>query len=144
MLLPCTSCRRHVRVEATTCPFCAGALALVAPAARTLPRLSRSAIVALGTTAILAGCGGDDGGQVAALYGVPPTDTGLAADTGATADTGTADTTTADTSTPADSGTDTGSTPDARDAASDARDGSTDTGDVGIAPPYGIPPSDGG
>ena len=134
MLAPCTHCRRHVRVDASACPFCAGPLALVAPMPRTLPRLSRGGLVALGASAILAGCGGD-GGQVAAMYGVPPMDTGLAADTGSP------DTSAADTA--ADTGTaDTGAV---RDGAADARDAATDTGDTGgFAPPYGIPPSDGG
>ena len=136
-LLPCTHCRRHVRADAGTCPFCAGALSLVAPELRPVHgRLLRGAVFALGATAIVAGCSSGDGGQVSALYGVPPTDTGV---DGATPDTradsggadGPGDTTTPDTTTP-DSGT------------TDAGDAATDTRETSVAPPYGIPPSDGG
>jgi hypothetical protein len=41
-LIPCSSCRRHVREGASTCPFCAAKLAAVAAAA----------------ALALAGCGG--------------------------------------------------------------------------------------
>ncbi len=73
ILGPCTACRRHVRLDEPSCPFCGG----VVPAAPTTPegatpRLSRSALAALGAIGVglgLAGCPT----PVAALYGGPPT-----------------------------------------------------------------------
>jgi hypothetical protein len=56
-LLPCPSCQRHVRVDATTCPFCAVALELSAPP---LPaptgRLTRAAAFA-GAALLGTACG---------------------------------------------------------------------------------------
>jgi len=60
-LAPCPQCLRHVRVDASTCPFCEGALALDAtPPALPTRRLGRAAMVAFGTvvaTAAAAACG---------------------------------------------------------------------------------------
>lgn len=132
--VPCAECRRHVQALATACPFCGAARTPGEPAHRAVPgRLRRSALVALGASAILTGCGGDDGGNVVAMYGAPSdgaVDTGKA-DTGTTPeDTGTKDSST----------TDTGSS----DTGSDVGDAGADTRETGVAPPYGIPPSDGG
>ena len=127
-LLPCTHCRRHVDASASACPFCGEALALVAPAPRLVhERLRRSAVVALGASAILVGCSSGDTAD-APPYGNAPYDSAVdtSADTGADAS---KDTTT-------DAAADTGS-PDTGDAAADTRE-------TGVAPPYGIPPSDGG
>jgi hypothetical protein len=131
-MIPCPSCRRHVRAAAS-CPFCAAALpvdARAVPSAGT--RLGRGALFAFAVSA--AACGGStesdvptvtDTGASKSDTGTAPTDTGTVTDTGgpvaaygAPADTGT---------------TDTGST--------------TDTGvkdDGGPAPAYGLPPMDGG
>jgi len=148
-LLPCTHCRRHVELTSAACPFCGGALALVAPEVRPVAgRLRRGAVAALGASAILVGCSSGDGGQVVALYGVPPSDSAVDGAADSTADTGAAD------SGPSDMGsdfalygapTDTGTpdtTPDT--GSSDAGDAAADTKETGIAPPYGIPPSDAG
>ena len=103
-------------------------------------RLRRGAVAALGASAILVGCSSGDGGQVVALYGVPPSDSAV----DGTTDTGAADTGAVD-SGPSDMGsdfalygapTDTGTL--------DAGDAAADTKETGVAPPYGIPPSDAG
>ena len=48
-LAPCTSCRRHVRVTSTVCPFCGAALDAVQPGAASCPgprsALARAAFV---------------------------------------------------------------------------------------------------
>ncbi|MBL8716236.1 MAG: hypothetical protein JNL79_09585 [Myxococcales bacterium] len=143
-LVPCTHCRRHVQVASAACPFCGGALALVAPVMRPVAaRLRRGAVAALGASAILVGCSSGDGGQVVALYGVPPSDSAVDGTADSTTDTG-ADTGAAD-SGPSDMGsdfalygapTDTGTL--------DAGDAAADTKETGVAPPYGLPPSDAG
>lgn len=128
-LLPCTHCRRHVDAATAACPFCGGALALVAPAPRLVcERLRRGAVVALGASAILVGCSSGDT-AAAPPYGIAPYDAAVDASKDATTD-AEADTSAADTSA-AD-----GDSADGGDAA--------DTRETGIAPPYGIPPSDGG
>lgn len=132
-LLPCTHCRRHVDAATAACPFCGKALALAAPASRLVhERLRRSAVAALGASAILVGCSSGDTAD-APPYGIAPYDSAVdtSADTGADAS--------KDTSTDAEgdaSPTDTSS--------SDAGDAAADTRETGIAPPYGIPPTDGG
>lgn len=45
-LAPCPSCRRHVRVRETQCPFCAAALPQLVARNVVLPRLGRAALVA--------------------------------------------------------------------------------------------------
>jgi hypothetical protein len=61
-LRPCSACRRHVRVDASACPFC-GAPAEAAQA-RSMPRgrLTRAAVFAAGTAlaGAAAGCGGSE------------------------------------------------------------------------------------
>src|SRR5690606_11385339 len=55
----CPSCRRHLRFEEASCPFC-GKSPVVAPAARPAQRarLSRSGMIAFGAV-IASACGGD-------------------------------------------------------------------------------------
>jgi hypothetical protein len=58
-LEPCPSCRRHVRIDETACPFCATALTAGEPRTLKRGRFSRAAVfagAALVSTA--AGCGG--------------------------------------------------------------------------------------
>jgi hypothetical protein len=56
-LVPCSACRRHVRVDEVACPFCEAAL-LAPPPARVLPQ-RRLGSVAWFTFALAAGaCGG--------------------------------------------------------------------------------------
>ncbi len=80
-LAPCPACQRHLRVDATTCPFCS------APARRQTaePRadriathVSRAAIIAMGALAA-AGCSSPaaSDGTIAQPYGAPPTPTRL-------------------------------------------------------------------
>lgn len=86
----CPSCRRHAKATEAACPFCTAPLAATTPRAP-LPRLSRSALVALGTAAVFgaasSGCGSEesttqtaqDAGSPDAwsgnpVYGGPPDD----------------------------------------------------------------------
>lgn len=64
MLVPCSSCNRHVESEETSCPFCGAAL-VPRPDPRTcsgpcsghaLPRLSRAALAAAGATLLCSSC----------------------------------------------------------------------------------------
>lgn len=74
---PCPSCRRHVRLEEPTCPFCAGALgegALIAtPDASS--RMTRARWFVFATTvsvsAATLACPSGSGGN-APPYGIPP------------------------------------------------------------------------
>ena len=100
-LVPCPGCARHVRAAENACPFCATALA-TEPALRpstNVRGLSRAAIMVLGASLSLTGCGSakqpvdppanptadpgppDDDGGAAAEYGapMPPDDDGGAA-----------------------------------------------------------------
>ncbi len=131
-LLPCTHCRRHVESTVAVCPFCGEALALAAPVPRLVnERLRRSALVALGASAMLVGCSSTDSG-VAPPYGVAPYDSAV-------------DTTPADAGVDVAKDTDTGTLETGgADTSSDTSDAAADTREIGIAPPYGIPPSDGG
>lgn len=59
MLVPCVHCARHVRSDASRCPFCDGASCV--PAVSEVPdlvgrNLSRAAMIALGTTLALSNC----------------------------------------------------------------------------------------
>jgi len=133
-LIPCPSCRRHVRAGDESCPFCASAMPADARAVPALNgRLGRGALFAFAVS--VAACGGSTESDTT-------TDSGAATDSGAT-DTGTAkDTAVEDTGGPVaayggppDTGLiDTGTT----DAGADVRDSG------GPAPAYGLPPSDGG
>src|SRR5688572_19268691 len=106
-LVPCPSCKRHVRAAEAACPFCAEPL----PddiGARAIPgaphRMTRAAAFVFGATVAVAGCGTDtdgggagggggeggmassstgpaDDGGVMALYGAP-TDAGPPDDDG--------------------------------------------------------------
>ena len=65
-LHPCPSCQRHVRTDEAACPFCAvnlqGAFAGVAPPRLPPRRMSRAALLALGTMVSatpLTACGGE-------------------------------------------------------------------------------------
>ena len=54
-LAPCPDCRRHVRVEERSCPFCAASLrGLEAPAALPGTRLSRAALFVAATLGLAA------------------------------------------------------------------------------------------
>lgn len=67
-LAPCPSCRRHVKLDERTCPFCHTAFtsAPVPVSGDGASRLPRVAAIALAASvATTAGCAG------AALYGVP-------------------------------------------------------------------------
>lgn len=70
-LRPCPSCARHVLHTESACPFCAEALAPLATEAPRAdgPRLSRSAMLLLGSAALAEACSQP---QVAAVYGAPP------------------------------------------------------------------------
>jgi hypothetical protein len=57
-LRPCPSCRRHIRVEESACPFCATPVALsAAPVATPRGRLTRAAVFAAGAAIARTGCG---------------------------------------------------------------------------------------
>jgi hypothetical protein len=63
-LVPCPTCRRHVRKHESACPFCAAGLTLAHLPPPVLPRirLGRAATFAFGATLVgasLVGCGGD-------------------------------------------------------------------------------------
>lgn len=131
-MIPCPSCRRHVRAAAT-CPFCASALPVemrAVPASST--RLGRGALFAFAISA--AACGGStesdktisDTGASSTDTGTKPSDTSVD-DTGGpvAAYGGPPDTGVTDTGTSSDTGADT-----------------RDSG--GPAPAYGLPPMDGG
>ncbi len=79
-LRPCPACDRHVRHTESACPFCAAALTPDVPEAPRVdgPRLSRSAMLLLGSAALAEACRQP---QVAAVYGAPPP---IAVDAGAT------------------------------------------------------------
>lgn len=53
-LRPCLSCKRHVAVDAASCPFCAASLAMAADVIEPAGRLSRAAVFAAGVAAIAA------------------------------------------------------------------------------------------
>jgi hypothetical protein len=58
-LRPCPGCRRHVRIDERTCPFCTAALDAGAPPALPVGRLTRAAVFSAGAAlAAGAGCGG--------------------------------------------------------------------------------------
>lgn len=127
-LAPCPGCSRHVKVGDAACPFCGAAAPITAPAPRAVAKgATRAAIAALAFAAAASAAACDGQTKVAAL---PEDDAGDAAsvvdaaggdasDAGATSD-----------------ASDAGAT----DAASDAFQGS----DVGVQPPYGLPPTDSG
>ncbi len=134
MLVPCPACDRHVRATEPACPFCNEALSVRAvptanDARNPLRRVPRAAMLTLGATIALTGCGatvGPDGGtdvvdeevRYLPLYGAAPFDA-------ATSDTANADTAT----------TDAQPMIDATDDTADAVDE-----EAGIFPLYGAPP----
>lgn len=72
----CPSCRRHVRVEEASCPFCAALLSPVRVRSVAWPRLARGAMLAFGAT-LAVNCGSevtvpadDDQGTGAGTTGV--------------------------------------------------------------------------
>jgi hypothetical protein len=84
-LVPCSSCSRHLRAEATACPFC-GAVHLPEVVRARVPaaRLSRAALFAFGSSVLLSGCGGG----VTPAYGAPaPPEDAAAGDVTDAADT---------------------------------------------------------
>lgn len=71
-LAPCPSCHRHVQVNETACPFCAGSLAaLTAPSfdADAAPRRVAHIALALGASLALGACPSP---TPAAVYGAAP------------------------------------------------------------------------
>jgi hypothetical protein len=127
-LVPCLSCHRHVLVSEDRCPFCGAErspeLRAAAPPALPKRRLGRAALFTFGATLVGAACGdvtsAPDGGS----------DTRGDSSTGAAGTSGGAGRGGAGTSGQA--GTSGGGA------------GTSGGGGTGIAPPYGIPPSDGG
>lgn len=76
-LRPCSGCARHVRANATACPFCDAALDIeTTPPALAPERLGRAARMAFGGAAAVAmtvaGCGKDAKENIAMPYGAPP------------------------------------------------------------------------
>src|SRR5262249_46659282 len=128
-LIPCPSCRRHVRAGDSSCPFCTSALpadhaSRAVPSATT--RLGRSALFAFAVS--VSACGGSTEGEPTTTdTGTSKTDTGTSkTDTGSASDT---------------SVDDTGGPVAAYGAPADT--GTMDD-DGGPAPLYGLPPSDSG
>ncbi len=127
-LAPCPGCARHVKVGDAACPFCGAAAPVSAPAPRAVAKgATRAAIAALAVAAAAASVAACDGQtKVAPL---PEDDAGDAATV--------IDATTGDAS-------DGGATVDASDGASDAASDVFQGSDVGVQPPYGLPPTDSG
>jgi hypothetical protein len=67
VLGPCITCRRHVRVDASSCPFCGAELALERAAPSGFGRMSRAAMIA--GAVVAGGCHT----PAAPVYGGPPT-----------------------------------------------------------------------
>lgn len=82
-LLSCSSCARHVRVDAASCPFCGAAVVAPPEAAPTRKRVSRAAMVA-GAAVVAVACSST---STVALYGAPAGDAGPPGDA-ATSDAG--------------------------------------------------------
>ena len=111
-LVPCPSCKRHVKLGPPSCPFCHGPVAPDAPARRVLAGrpLSRAAIVfasaaasAAGVDACTASSSHDAGlvidGEPMALYGAVVQDDAMHAGEAAAADGGTTEAGTPDANT---------------------------------------------
>ncbi len=143
-LTPCNDCQRHVRDDEPSCPFCGGELSRAPQVPIPARRMSRAALVAFGATALASvaatGCsssgtgrgtgGGGGSGNVAGFapaYGVPGGFGGMGGSAGAAGSAGSAGNAGS-----AGSG----------GAGGNATDGGGGT--AGAAPPYGIPPDDGG
>lgn len=125
MLAPCLDCRRHVRSDEPSCPFCGGAIG-AAKLASPLLRPTRAAIIFASAVSI-AGCS-EDTSEVA-IYGAPAPDSALtdtSAKDSSPADSAAADTTTPDTA-PSDSAT-----------SADSSEADT-LEDTRVLPPYGAP-----
>lgn len=76
-LAPCPACHRHLRVDASVCPFCAApvdARATTEARSRIAAHVSRAAIIAMGSLAAV-GCSSPSAsdGTIAQPYGAPPT-----------------------------------------------------------------------
>ncbi len=82
MFAPCPSCRRHVRVDEASCPFCGSALAALDATPDATTRMSRARLfvfaTTLGVSAATLACpketdgGGGGGGGIVQPYGAPP------------------------------------------------------------------------
>lgn len=163
-LLPCPSCRRHVRKHEPACPFCAAELALADLPAPVLPRarLGRAATFAFGATlagAALVACGGDSeegkkggggenaGGNAGASAGGNTT-AGNAMGGNTTAGNTMGGNIAQPYGVPpiggAGFGNFGGSGGQSAGAGGQTSAGNGGQGGTGIAPPYGIPPSEGG
>ncbi len=137
MLLPCPSCRRHVRSGAAACPFCDAALDGSARPddAPDTRGWKRAAIFTFGAALSLTACSSTTTGSDASPQDSPAADSPT---TDAPADTSTTDTS-------ADAPVDMGGIMPPYGIAPDASfdsgaDAAVDNG--GIAPPYGIAPTD--
>lgn len=75
-LAACASCRRHVRVEETSCPFCGTSIESVRLPDVVVGRISRgellTIIATLGAGALIGCDKKDDPGNLAEVYGAPP------------------------------------------------------------------------
>ncbi len=74
-LRPCAGCARHVRADATECPFCTSSLEVdLAPPPVPRERIGRAARMAFGTAAaaVALGVTGCEKENIAMPYGAPP------------------------------------------------------------------------
>ncbi len=82
-LVPCPSCRRHVRTAEATCPFCGSKLSELG--GRVIPnvkqRLPRGAVFVFASSIAVAGCGSDST-QTPTTTGDSATDTAKSETTG--------------------------------------------------------------
>jgi hypothetical protein len=74
-LAPCPACHRHLRIDASICPFCSAPVPRIAEprAERIATHVSRAAIIAMGALATV-GCSSPSSsdGSIAQPYGAPP------------------------------------------------------------------------
>ena len=140
-LVPCPSCRRHVRDLAEVCPFCGRAReSRRVEQARPRTQLSRGALFAFASiVSVSAGCSSESE-SLLATNPPGPVDSGVA--DGATQDTGArTDSAVIDSGAPTDSGpTDSGAPTDSGSATDSSSSDAIDRDDGGPAPPYGLPP----
>jgi len=70
----CPSCRRHVRADESSCPFCGAPIAIAPlPTARVEPRFGRQTAAVLGALGIVVGAAcGERARPAVTMYGGPP------------------------------------------------------------------------